>query len=65
MPLEKAYQLFQQERYPLLPVLDNDKIIGIVDLENVHEFIMVKGAQKEGGETPHQTGTSGSHYKYA
>jgi len=65
MPLEKAYQLFQQERYPLLPVLDNDKIIGIVDLENVHEFIMVKGAQKEGGEAPHQTGASDSHYKYA
>lgn len=65
MPLEKAYQLFQQARYPLLPVLESDKVIGIIDLENVHEFIMIKGAQKGGEENLHQTGTSGDSYKYA
>jgi Zn-dependent protease/CBS domain-containing protein len=64
MPLEKAYQLFQQEQYPLLPVLENEKVIGIIDLENVHEFIMIKGAQKEGGEILHQSDTSDGRYKY-
>jgi CBS domain-containing protein len=64
MPLEKVYQLFQQGQYPLLPVLKNEKVIGIVDLENVHEFIMIKGAQKEEEGIIPQTGTPGSHYKY-
>lgn len=65
MPLEEAYKLFQQDRYALLPVLQNDQVIGIVDLENVHEYIMVKGAVKDGGSSLSQTGTPGTHYKYA
>ncbi len=65
MPLEKAYEMFQQQRYPILPVLENEEVIGIVDMENVHEFIMVKGALKDEDGTLRQTDSTDEHYKYA
>ncbi len=49
MPLEKAYQQFQQKRLMVMPVIENGSLMGIVDVENIHEFIMIKhavGAEK-------------------
>lgn len=43
-PLEKVYQYFQQNRDALLPVLKQKQLIGVLDKENIHEFIMVQNA---------------------
>ena len=47
MPLEEAWQLMQQ-RNTLMPVFNNDKLVGTLDTENILEFIMVKGAITKG-----------------
>lgn len=47
MPLEEAYQLMQQHSQALLPVMNNNKLVGALDLENILEFIMVKHAVKK------------------
>jgi Zn-dependent protease/predicted transcriptional regulator len=44
-PLEEVYLLVQENKAVLMPVLENNKIIGVLDTENILEFIMVKDAQ--------------------
>lgn len=44
MPLTEIYQLMQQEKEMFLPVIQNNIILGVVDTENILEFLMVKGA---------------------
>lgn len=44
-PLEIAYQQAQELRSTLMPVVENNKLIGALDTENILEFIMVKDAQ--------------------
>lgn len=41
-PLEEAFQKAQQNKSTLMPVMENDKLIGTLDTENILEFIMVK-----------------------
>jgi Zn-dependent protease len=48
MPLEKVFQLFKQSESSILPVYEKDTLIGIVDLENILELIMVKNAIEKG-----------------
>ena len=43
-PLENAYQQVQQNNASLMPVMENKRLIGTLDTENILEFIMVKGA---------------------
>ncbi len=43
-PLEKVYQYFQEQRDALLPVVKQGRLIGVLDKENIHEFIMVQNA---------------------
>jgi len=46
MPLQEVYQKIMQTKCPVAPVMENGKFIGIVDKENIDEFIMVKRAMK-------------------
>lgn len=43
--LENAYQQVHQHKTTLMPVIENNKLIGVLDTENILEFIMVKDAQ--------------------
>ena len=43
-PLENAYQQVQQSKADLMPVMENKRLIGTLDTENILEFIMVKNA---------------------
>lgn len=45
-PLEQVYQKAQQYGSRLMPVMENGQLVGVLDMENVMEFIMVKGASK-------------------
>lgn len=42
--LEKVYQRMRQSGLDILPVFSNDELKGIVDIENIKEFIIVKNA---------------------
>ena len=44
-PLENAYQQVQEHKTTLMPVVENNKLIGALDTENILEFIMVKDAR--------------------
>lgn len=44
MPLQEIYQKIMMTKNPVAPVLENGKLIGMVDKENINEFIMVKKA---------------------
>lgn len=48
-PLETAYQQVQEHKSTLMPVVEDNKLIGALDTENILEFIMVKGAQAKSG----------------
>jgi len=43
-PLEEIYQKIMTTKCPVSLVMENDKFIGIVDKENINEFIMVQQA---------------------
>lgn len=43
--LENAYQQMHQHKLVLVPVTENNKLVGVVDTENILEFIMVKNAE--------------------
>ena len=42
-PLEEAMQALVANRTPIAPVYENGQLIGVVDMENIQEFLMVKG----------------------
>jgi predicted transcriptional regulator len=44
MPLEQLYQQVNSKNTNLMPVMHHDQLIGVLDSENVLEFIMVKEA---------------------
>jgi len=46
-PLEEAYQLAQANKASLMPVIENNQLIGTLDTENILEFIMVKDAYRK------------------
>ncbi|MEM9675020.1 MAG: site-2 protease family protein [Bacteroidota bacterium] len=48
-PLEKVYTYFQEHRDALLPVVKQGQLIGVLDKENIHEFIMVQNAMGNAG----------------
>lgn len=43
-PAEKAFVLMQQYKYPLLIVTKNNQLFGVIDMENILEYIMVINA---------------------
>ena len=46
MPLEEAWQLLQQNRKPLMLVMDDGRLTGVVDDENMAEFILIQTATR-------------------
>lgn len=44
MPLDEAWRMLQQEKMPLILVKTNDNLIGILEKENIAEFILLKSA---------------------
>ncbi len=42
--LQKVFQIMQQGKLDLLPVFENDKLFGVIDQENIQEFISVQTA---------------------
>ncbi len=43
-PVEQALLLMQQHKYPLLIVTNNNQLYGVVDMENIMEYIMIINA---------------------
>lgn len=47
VPLDKVYFTFMQRRNPpLMPVMSDNRLLGVLDSENILEFIMVQDAAK-------------------
>jgi hypothetical protein len=46
-----AYHSMLTGQFPLLPVLYNAQLIGVLERENLTEFLMVKGALREATPT--------------
>jgi Zn-dependent protease len=44
--LESAFQTMREQRIAMAPVIENKKLIGIIDMETINEFIMVRSAVK-------------------
>jgi CBS domain-containing protein len=47
MPLEEAWQLLQQNRKPLMLVMADRALSGVVDDENMAEFILIQTASRK------------------
>jgi len=45
--VNKAYQSLLAGQFPLLPVLQDSRLIGVLEPENLTEFLLVKGALSE------------------
>jgi len=58
-PLEKVYTYFQEHRDALLPVVKQGQLIGVLDKENIYEFIMVHNAVGTDDELLHRHRESG------
>lgn len=46
-PIEKAYQLFHENGYDIIPVVENDIVVGILDKSSIQEFLEIEGAKKD------------------
>lgn len=54
-PVNTAYQSLLAGQFPLMPVLFEQRLIGVLEPENLTEFLLVKGALRE---APRTTGTN-------
>jgi Zn-dependent protease/predicted transcriptional regulator len=52
MPLEELYQRVTNKAQNLMPVMQRDQLLGVLDVENVMEFIMVKEAYQKNQGNP-------------
>jgi len=43
-PLQEVFQLMQQKKYNAMPVLSKGRIKGIINMENLNEFMLVQNA---------------------
>ena len=43
-PLNEVFQEMQQKRYAIVPVIFEGKIIGVIELENLNEFMRIQNA---------------------
>jgi Zn-dependent protease/CBS domain-containing protein len=44
--LEHAFQTMRNQRIAMAPVVENDRLLGIIDMDNINEFIMIRSAIK-------------------
>jgi CBS domain-containing protein len=47
MPLDKVYSLFQTSESSIFPVVLDKQLLGIIDMSNIIEFIMIKAAAEK------------------
>ena len=47
-PVNEAYMALLTGQHPLMPVVEHDRVIGVLEPENLAEYLMVKGALAEG-----------------
>ncbi|MEF8811364.1 MAG: site-2 protease family protein [Bacteroidales bacterium] len=47
--LEEAYEKMRYQQITMAPVVENEKVKGLIDMENIHEFIMVRTAMRRTG----------------
>jgi len=57
MPLDKVFLLFKSSGNSMLPVLQDKVLIGVVDLNNILELIMVKTAAEKSSAHAHKEAT--------
>ena len=50
LPLEEAYQQLQHNRMNMMPVTFQEQLQGIVNIENIQDFIIIKNAEKAATE---------------
>ena len=46
-PLDKVFQRMQTKKSLMVPVMKNDRILGILDMDTLQQFILVKSAMNE------------------
>jgi len=46
-PLEEAMNVFQQKGISLLPVMRETQFIGLLDMDNIHEFMLIQSALRK------------------
>lgn len=49
MPLSEGYQLLNEHQKPFLVVVQDNRLLGIVDTENIAEFLLIRRATRAGG----------------
>lgn len=47
LPLQEAFQRAQQNKSNLMPVMENNQLIGVLDTENILEFIMINHSKEK------------------
>lgn len=62
--LEETFQQMREQEVQSVPVFDGGRLVGMVTLENIGEFLMVRGAvealqQSHGGQVSPPAGTAG------
>jgi len=51
-PLEDAMRMLQQQKSQVLPVIKGGEFLGMLDLENISEFILIQSALKNAENRP-------------
>ena len=44
--LEKAYEKMRYQQISMAPVIENERVKGVIDMDNINEFIMVRSAKR-------------------
>lgn len=47
--LEEAYEKMRYQQITMAPIVDNEKVKGLIDMDNINEFIMVRSALRRSG----------------
>jgi hypothetical protein len=57
--LEVTFQRMREAELPVMPVVDGSELVGLLTLENIGEFLMVRAAlQQAKGERPAAQGAA-------
>jgi CBS domain-containing protein len=44
--LEEAYEKMRYQQISMAPVIENERVKGVIDMDNINEFIMVRSAKR-------------------
>jgi hypothetical protein len=53
-PLEEIFQRMQVEELPAVPVTEGGRLVGMITMENIAEFLMVRAALEGAPQEPGQ-----------